>query len=210
MNDFYTKWKNDNKYRTKIKLIAYVIFVVVVSIYAISLNKNSNEKINNTTNIKNDVIKNNNSNTINILEKYSYKININIDNNIYSYNGRIDQNEEYITKETNNEITNYRYFNNEYYVLIDNNYELTTKEEVYDIVNYNYINLNNINKYLSKAEKEGNRYRVYVKDIILDSLSDDYFVITINNNSINIDYTNLYKQYNSQIEKYIVDIQIEE
>ena len=38
MNEFLEKWKNDKKYRTKIKLLAYIAFFVIVSIYALSLN----------------------------------------------------------------------------------------------------------------------------------------------------------------------------
>ena len=39
MNKFIESWKTDKKFRTKIKLLAYTLFVVIISIYAISLDK---------------------------------------------------------------------------------------------------------------------------------------------------------------------------
>ena len=209
MNDFYTKWKEDKKYRTKIKLIAYTCFVVVVSIYAISINQNiSND---NSIYQKNDEFSviNNESDIIDIPKNYTYKINVIIDDENYSYSGKKSNDEETITKEDSNGITNYRYFDNEYYILIDDIYQKTTKEEIYDVVSYNYINVTNINKYLSKAEKKDNNYLVYLKDVILGNDSNDYFTITINNNHISIDYIPLIQVFNPNIKKYNVDIQIE-
>lgn len=211
MNDFYTKWKNDKKYRTKIKLLAYTIFVLIVSAYALSINKNTsltNNDYNNTsTNDYNTSI--NESNSFSLPEIYSYNIDININDKYYNYYGNKTLKEKTIIKQIDEEITNYRYLNNEYYILIDNNYIKTTKDEVYDIVNYNYINIDNINAYLTKAKKNANEYTVYLKDVILGYDSTDYFTITINNNFITIDYTNLMKQFDRNIEKYLINIKIE-
>ncbi len=208
MNDFLEKWKSDKKYRTKIKLIAYTAFVVIVSVYAISA---SNNLPSNTSIFEDYQIENNEdvTNTIDIPTNYTYKITVNIDDTIYTYNGQKTVGEETIQKESNGVITNYRYDNNEYYVLIDDAYQLTTKTEVYDTVNYNYLNLENINKYLSKAEKNNNDYSVYLKDIILGNDSNDSFIISINNNYISIDYTPLIKEFDPSINKYLVDIIIE-
>jgi len=214
MNEFYTKWKNDKRYRTKIKLLLYTVFVLIVSIYAISINKNtpsntSNLNLNSSNQIDNNKSHIDNSNVFNVPENYTYRINITIDSNNYSYYGNKSSKEEIITKETSNRITNYRYLNNEYYVLIDDNYQKTTRDEVYDIVNYNYLSLANINKYLSKAQKNVNQYSVYLKDVILGNDSNDYFIIIVNDNHLNIDYTKLIKEFNPDVEKYIVDIRIE-
>ena len=81
---------------------------------------------------------------------------------------------------------------------------------MYDIVNINYINLNTINEYLKTSHKNNNQYIVYLKDIILENESDDYFIILVNDNEINIDYTPLEKIINNNIEKYKVHIKIEE
>ena len=73
MNDFLEKWKSDKKYRTKIKLIAYTAFVVIVSVYAISA---SNNLPSNTSIFEDDQIENNEdvTNTIDIPTNYTYKI----------------------------------------------------------------------------------------------------------------------------------------
>lgn len=207
MDDFYKKWKEDKRYRTKIKLLAYTVFVIIVSIYALSINDN----IPNTSQEKKDdkEIINPKEDTISIPENYTYNINVTIDNGNYSYQGKKTPQEETITKETPSGITNYRYFDNEYYVLIDDMYQITTKEDVYDVVNYNYLNLANINRYLSKSTKNINEYWVYLKDVILGNESDDYFIITVNDNHISINYTNLIKEFNPNISKYLVDIKIE-
>ena len=208
MNEFLEKWKSDKRYRTKIKLIAYTAFVVIVSVYAISA---SDKLPTNTSIFENDQIENvdKETNTIDIPENYTYKITINIDDVIYTYNGQRMGGEETIQKESNGVINDYRYDDNEYYELIDGNYQLTTKKEVYDTVNYNYINLENINKYLNKAEKNNSNYLVYLKDIILGNDSNDSFTISINDNYISIDYTQLIKEFDSNINKYLVDIVIE-
>ena len=208
MNEFYEKWKNDKKYRTKVKLIAYTAFVVIVSIYEISINNNSQYDTNTIPN--NNTIDNSEFTTDKIIipDNYSYQITINIDNETYIYSGQKTLNEEKIQKEINGIFTDYRYYNNEYYILNGDIYELTTKEMVYDIVNYNYINLENINKYLSKAKKVTNEYFIYLKDIILGNEGEDYFIIKLNNDEINIDYTKLIKEFNPNINRYTVDIKI--
>ena len=210
MNEFLEKWKSDKKYRTKIKLIAYTTFVVIVSVYAISINEkipsNTTSAYNNYSEKKDEVT----INTIDVPTSYTYKITVNINDEIYIYNGQKTTNEETIQKESNGITTSYRYSDNEYYVLTDNVYQLTTKKEVYDIVNYNYINIESINKYLSKSyKKNNNEYRVYLKDIILGNDSDDSFIISLNGNNINIDYTPLIKEFDTNINKYLVDIVIE-
>ena len=210
MNDFYIKWKEDKRYRTKIKLILYTAFVAIVSIYAISSTRNTlNDNSINEKKYEDKII-NNNSNVINIPQNYTYKINITINDDNYLYYGKKTNSEETITKETQHSITNYRYFDNEYYVQVDDVYQKTTKEDVYDVVNYNYINLTNINKYLSESTKQDNQYLVYLKDVILGNDSNDYFIVKANNNYINIDYTPLIKEFNPNIEKYIVDIELED
>ena len=210
MEEILEKWKNDKRYRTKIKLLLYTLFVIVVSIYAISLDRKS------TKDIKEDIEEIKvvtEDNTINLPEEYNYKIDININDIIYKYYGLQTAKTRYITKESNDVITNYIFENNEYYIedttKIDN-YIKTTREEVYDVINYNYINIDTINTYLSKATKEDNHYLVYLKDIILGNDSDKYFTITKDNNNINIDYTNLMQAFDNNVEKYIIDITIEE
>ena len=211
MKDFVEKYKKDQKYKTKIKLLLYSVFVLIVSIYALSLPSAKN--ISDTdNNIENNNINDqtNNKSIIKIPEKYTYKIDITIDEIGYKYHGEKNISQKTIIKETVDNKKEYIYQDNEYYINDNGLYIKTTKDEVYDIINYNYINIENINTYLNKAEKTGNQYLVYLKDIILGNDSEKYFVIVVNENKINIDYTPLMQEFNSNIEKYKVDIEIKE
>lgn len=207
--DFIEKWKYDKKYQAKIKLSLYGLFIIFVTVYAIIIN---NSKLDNEIIYEKDANEtmNENINILNIPDKYKYKITVEIDNKIIEYVGLKNDIQTTITKTVDEISTNYIYKNNDYYIEDNSIYIKTTKEEVYDIANYNYLNFNSINYYLSKSKKENNQYLIYLKDIILGNTSNDYFVILINNNDINIDYTPLIKEYNTKIEKYKVHIKIEE
>lgn len=213
MDDFLEKWKKDTKYRTKVKLLVSTLFVIFVSVYALTLPpaentlddlSDENKQLEDNTSINTD----SNKSIIKVPNNYTYKINITIDESNYKYYGEKNINQTTITKETTDTIKNYIYENNEYYVKDNDLYVKTTKDEVYDIVNYNYINLESINTYLNKATNNNDQYLVYLKDIILGNNSEEYFVILVNNNKINIDYTPLMQEFNENIFKYTVDIEI--
>ena len=206
MNEFIKKWHNDKKYQAKIKLLLYGLFIIFVTIIAVS--PRNNELIEENKN-KNDTPSVLDNSLIKIPTEYNYDITIYIDDNYYRYYGNVKTNETTIFKEIDNSMINYICRNNEYYMLDDDIYVKTTKDEVYDVINYNYINLDNINNYLSKSVKNGNQYLVYLKDVILDDNTDEYFIININDNIINIDYVPLMKRYNSNISNYSVNISIE-
>ena len=213
MKDFLTKWKKDKKYQTKIKLLIYTSFVVIVSIFAIS---NKNVISNNTTNEYDNSLNNQkdeiefNPNFINIPEKYSYTISININDKEYEYTGTKNLIEEKITKKDEETIKNYIYKDGNYYMEDNENYILTTEDELYNLISKNYIELSTINTYISKAINEGNQQIVYLKDIILGNTSDKYIIIEINDNKINIDYTSLINSFDKNINKCLVNINIEE
>ncbi len=219
MNNFLEKWKTDKKYQTKIKLSLYTLFVVIVAIFAISSNNSStnldiqeNNSNNQETNLNNNSKENSTlieENIIELPDEYDYDINITIDNQLYRYYGTKDNIKMTITKEVGETITNYIYEDDNYYIEIDEVYTLTTKEEVYDVVNYNYLNIENINKYLTQGKVVDEQYQIYLKDIILGNESEDYITITIKD-EIDIDYTNMIKYFNNDIEEYIVNIKIEE
>ena len=211
MDKFLENWKNDHRYRAKIKLSLYSLFILLVSVYAISLNNKA--PINNENNQKesvNEPVNTDNKNIINIPNDYTYLIDINVNSDNYKYYGTYLDNEMTIIKEHENNTTSYLYKNNDYYIKKEDLYIKTTKENIYDIIDYNYLDLSNINAYLNTSEKVGNEYHVYLKDIILDYNSDDYIIVTINNNDINIDYTNLMKILNNSINLCTVNIKIEE
>lgn len=211
MEDFLEKWKSDKRYRTKIKLLAYTIFIIIIFIYALTLDT-SPRNYEDISDINNNSIKET-ADIIKIPEQYEYIIKIKIDDKEYKYSGIQTTEKRTIKKEIDDKVTNYIYQNNQYYLedsININNYVTTTKEEVYDIVNYNYINLTTINEYLKKATKDNNQYLVYLKDIILGNESDRYFVIDINDKNIFVDYTVLMKEFNNNIKTYTVNYEIKE
>lgn len=201
MDEFIKKWKSDKKYQAKIKLILYGIFIILVVLYASTLNTNINKDN------KKDEPKEIDTLVIAIPKEYHYNITIDLDNNSYKYYGDKTSEKTTITKET--DVTkNYIYQNNEYYIEDNGTYVKTTKDEIYDIINYNYLNIDSINNYLKNATKNGNEYLVYLKDIILDDDSNEYITIEVNDNNISIDYTELMRKINNN-ERCNVDIQIE-
>ena len=211
MKEFLEKWKSDKRYRAKIKLLAYTIFIIIIFIYALTLDT-SPRNYEDISDINNNSIKET-ADIIKIPEQYEYIIKIKIDDKEYKYSGIQTTEKRTIKKEIDDKVTNYIYQNNQYYLedsININNYVTTTKEEVYDIVNYNYINLTTINEYLKKATKDNNQYLVYLKDIILGNESDRYFVIDINDKNIFVDYTVLMKEFNNNIKTYTVNYEIKE
>ena len=215
MKDFMDKWNNDSKFKTKIKLGLYTLFVVFVAIFAISnrddIPTNTVDFDTNYNDSNNDIdINENDTVSIEIPEKYKYTKNIKIDEKKYQYTGTKENEKENITKLKDDVTTNYIYQNNNYYKEENGSYILTTKDEIYDIVGSNYMSLETINQYLSKSVIENNRYLVYLKDIILGNDSEEYIIISIEENKVNIDYTSLMKLFDKSIEKYLIEVIIEE
>ena len=218
MKDFLEKWNNDPRYKTKIKLSLYTLFVVFVAIFAVSGNNQieTSEMDNQSTQENDDGITNEENNLDNmtsivIPSEYKYEINITINDSNYKYTGEKNNLRENITKESNDTIINYIYENDNYYKETEtDSYILTTKEEVYNVVEYNYLNLETINKYLSKSTKIDNQYLVSLKDIILGNDSEEYITINKENNNISIDYTKLVSYFDKSIYKYLLNIKIEE
>lgn len=214
MKEFIEKWKTDSRFKTKVKLGLYTLFVVFVAIFALSGNANlPEENLENEYNENNNTILNDEI-SIKIPEEYEYKIKVTKNNNDYKFEGRKQNKKVTIIKTTDNIVTNYIYENNNYYKEENQIYILTEKETVYEPVNYNYINLDTINQYLSKSQKEDNKYLVYLKDIILGNDSEEYITITKNTidnqYQINVDYTPLMKLFDKNIENYLVNINIDE
>jgi hypothetical protein len=204
MDKFIEKWKNDNKFRAKIKLLLYGIFIVIVTIYAASLNPINNidnEDIEETS-------ENINTNVIPKVNNYNYRIKI--DDDEYWYYIKETDNKKEIVKEINGEKYNYLYEDNNYYKEVNNNYIKININEVYDILEYSYLDIDNINSYLEKAENNGQEYLVYLKDVILSNETNDYFVILINDKQISIDYTPLLKEIKHDNKNYHVWLTIEE
>ena len=204
MKNFFKKYKEDKKYKNKVNLVLSTIFVVIVTIYAISSLDNIPANAINT-----EIDATTEKDIINIKDEFHYTTSIEINNETYKY--LYDKTSEgmKIINLSTTPPKEYKYENNEYYQLEDNKYILTNKSEVYDKINYNYIDLKTIKKYLSVAEENNNQYLVYLKDVLLGEETEEYFTITLSTNQIIIDYTPLIKKFNSETTKYNVKFFIE-
>ena len=194
-------WK-DKKGRAIIELSAYLIFFLIVVIFA----RVSSSSINNTPSTDSSEV----SIFIdNIKDNYEYNMDISINDDIYSYHGKVLGNNSSIQMKTNDAEKYFYIMNNKYYELDDKgNYILTTTSEIYPYINYNYLNINNIKNYINNSTKEDNKYMIKVSDLILNSNSNEEVSIIIDENSksIEIDYTNIVKIDNSNIDNAIVKI----
>jgi transcriptional antiterminator Rof (Rho-off) len=79
---------------------------------------------------------------------------------------------------------------------------------VYPYIDYRYLNISTIKEYLQMSVKEGNVYKVRVSDLILNSDSNDYITINVEegDNNIIIDYSHLLEISDENLEKVLVNI----
>lgn len=202
MKEIIKKYQTDKKYQNKINLLISTIFIIIITIYAASLS-------NNNLNVTNSITEETKSKKIiDIKDDFHYVAEIKIDDETYKYTFKKENNQINIIDISSNPIE-YKYQNQEYYKLENEQYILTNKDNVFNKVNPNFIDIKMIEKYLQKAQKENNQYLVYLKDIILGEKSEEYFVISLSENKISIDYTPLIKKTNKKVNKYNVNIFIE-
>lgn len=191
-------WK-DKRGRAKIKLALYLIFFIGVIIFARVLNYQNSKLENNNLD--------NNSFITELKDNFEYDINININDDNYNYHGRKLGNNESITRISNDNEDYYYAMSNKYYELDNNgNYILTTKDEVYSYINYKYFDINYIKELINIASKENGIYKVKLSTLILNNTTDNYITITVSeeNKSIVIDYTELFKTDDDNINKVII------
>lgn len=191
-------WK-DKRGRAKIKLALYFIFFFGVIIFARVLNSQASKLQNENINA--------NSFVYAINDNYEYDINIEIDDNTYNYHGRRLGYNESLTLKVGDKEEYYYVMNNKYYELDNNgNYILTSSEDIYSCLDYKYMNLNYIKTLINISTNENNTYKVKLSDLILNNSSNNYIIITIdeNNKTIIIDYTELFKIDNIDITKVLV------
>ena len=194
------RWK-DKRERAKIELMLYGIFFLVIIIFARISSSMS-------TNIPkyNDI---NNTFIDEITDNYQYDIDITIDNNKYKYSGKKLGNNMSITRIVGTKEEFFYQMNDKYYILdTRGNYILTTAEDIYPYIEYRYLNINNIKQFIKLGTKNDTVYSVKVSDIVLNNNSADTITLTVNEEDKNIliDYTNLFKIDNSNINKAEVNI----
>lgn len=223
---FFYKYKNDTKYKAKVELTGYVVFILLVILFVNIASLGNSKPI---TNLNNEIFQNNNNNSNtetenNLLEtitdNYQYDINVNItkkteENITYRYHGKSYKDTLEINKEFNNTTNNYYKVDNYYYQKNGEEYVIISKAEIYDLIGNNYIELDNLLEYLDEASldhvtnysngKKEYVYNLYIRDIIISNKTDEVVTINIieenNTLNINVDYFNLIKEVDNTIKE---------
>lgn len=189
----------DKRERAKLELLFYGIFFLAIIVFTRILSGyNDVPKVNNTKSFINE-----------ITDNYEYNIDINIDNNKYKYYGKRLGNNMSINKVIDNKYDYFYKMGNKYYILDTNgNYILTSVEDIYNYIDYRYLDISNIKEYIKLGTKDNNNYNIKVSDIILNSNNTNNITISIDelNNTITLDYTELFKIDNNNLNKEIVTI----
>ena len=194
------RWK-DKRERAKIELMLYGIFFLVIIIFA-RISSSMSTNIPKDNDINNTFIDE-------ITDNYQYDIDITIDNNKYKYFGKKLGDNMSITRIVGTKEEYFYQMNDKYYILdTKGNYILTTAEDIYPYIEYRYLNINNIKQFIKLGTKNDTVYSVKVSDIVLNNNSADTIALTVNEEDKNIliDYTNLFKIDNSNINKAEVNI----
>lgn len=189
----------DKRERAKLELLFYGIFFLAIIVFTRILSGyNDVPKVNNTKSFINE-----------ITDNYEYNIDINIDNNKYKYYGKRLGNNMSINKVIDNKYDYFYKMGNKYYILDTNgNYILTSVEDIYNYIDYRYLDISNIKEYIKLSTKDNNNYNIKVSDLILNSNNTNNITISIDelNNTITLDYTELFKIDNNNLNKEIVTI----
>ena len=189
----------DKRERAKLELLFYGIFFLAIIVFTRILSGyNDIPKVNDTKSFINE-----------ITDNYEYNIDINIDNNKYKYYGKRLGNNMSINKVIDNKYDYFYKMGNKYYILDNNgNYILTSVEDIYNYIDYRYLDISNIKEYIKLGTKDNNNYNIKVSDIILNSNNTNTITISIDesNNTIILDYTELFKIDNNNLNKEIVTI----
>lgn len=190
----------DKRERAKLELLFYGIFFLAIIVFTRILSVyNDVPKLTATKSFINE-----------ITDNYEYNIDININNNKYKYYGKRLGNNMSINKVIDNKYDYFYKMGNKYYILDNNgNYILTSVEDIYNYIDYRYLDISNIKEYIKLGTKDNNNYNIKVSDLILNN-NNNTNTITISidelNNTITLDYTELFKIDNNNLNKEIVTI----
>lgn len=189
----------DKRERAKLELLFYGIFFLAIIVFTRILSGyNDVPKVTATKSFINE-----------ITDNYEYNIDINIDNNKYKYYGKRLGNNMSINKVIDNKYDYFYKMGNKYYILDNNgNYILTSVEDIYNYIDYRYLDISNIKEYIKLGTKDNNNYNIKVSDLILNNNNTNTITISIDelNNTITLDYTELFKIDNNNLNKEIVTI----
>ena len=222
-DSFWYKYKNDDKYKAKVQLILYVVFIVFVIVYINVGRIGSNYNYNNVVgDANNDIKYEEKSNLLDTINNnYNYLVSVLVnskkDDNVeeikYEYSGKKYKDNTIIDKKNNGSNVTYYKIGDEYYAKENDEYKFIDSSVIYDLINKKYIELSDVKRLITKAslehvtnESNGNnnyKYNLLVRDVIQTYKGNDLINIdvTIKNDilHIDIDYSNLFKQIDDKI-----------
>lgn len=212
---FIEKYKEDKKYKAKVQLIGYGIFIVIIIIYLNIYNMTGNHT---NTKLTNQITTNDTENKkveevgewIKELDNnYQYDITVSLKEEDSTkeihYSGSSYKTKMTIIKEENGITTNYFKEDKNYYFKEEDKYTLSDEDTVYSLIKGDYIELANLKNYLESSEldhytnyssgKYEYVYNLLVRNIIKTLEKDDSitFNVVIENDTIiiEVDYANL-------------------
>ncbi len=233
---FFQKFKNDKKYRAKVQLIGYTVFIVFLIVFINVSNVGNNYSYNSVdSNLRdnvNDVLDDDSNLFEDIDDNYSYNVDVVLktkdsnNNDVESkvnYNGDSYRDNLVINKVYDNVNSTYYKVGDEYYYKELDEFKLAVLDDIYNLIDAKYIEFSSVNKYIDKAGLDhftdyssGKKEYVYdllVRDVILSYKGEDTVPINvvIDNNivSISIDYTNLLKNIDNNIVSCVVNYKYE-
>ena len=231
IKEFVNKYKTDKKYKAKVQLIGYGVFILII-IIGVNISAASSGYSGNITTMKRET--NEPSTTTNqsanllkeINNNYEYEVNAKIttkkddkeETKDIKYTGKSYENNMEITKTFNNETNNYYKVDSRYYKKNNEQFELIKNEEIYDTIEKEYIELDSIKEYINNSTldhvteystgKKEYVYHMAVKTIIKSYPELDEIEIKILEEndilSIEIDYISLMKVIEKDFEECIV------
>lgn len=199
MNELFGDLGNNPKFKTLTKLAFYSLFFFAAIILINTAEvKPEDDTLDEQDNGEESLL-------ITLPEEYEYSYNINIDDNIYSYQGVVKKDSHTIKKNKDNKITNYEYKDKKYYTIKKDNEVEVLEKDVYDIIDYDYLKIEKINQYLENALEVNGSYLIYLKDIVTGQDTDIYIEIEKYDGRIKVDYSKLVDDY----QKFIVEFEFE-
>ena len=225
-NSLWDRFNNDKKFNAKVQLSFYVVFIVIVVIYInisnmgrnYNYNSTNNSHINNSSYISSNLL-DTISNNYNYSVELNYKV-MNDNNSVleynYVYSGKSYLDNLVINRKYNNTNNTFYKVSDEYYLYDNNNYKYIDSSLVYGDISYKYIELDGVKKLIKKASLDhvtnsndsSYIYNLYVRDIVQSYKGDDFVSINVNISeevlTIDVDYSNLYKQINNKITSCVI------
>jgi len=203
MKDMFERMKEDEKYNAAIRLAFCSLFVVFALIF-IGVSNIRNyllmQKYGNVVDTNNNESIEKETYLIELPTDYTYKYELLFNSKKIIYNGSVNSDVRKVDVLKDDKQLSYVYLNDNYYLEDGDNLTKVSLEDIYDIISYDYFDIDNINNYINKIQNVDNKHLVYVKDINSDVLNDEYITFYFEENRVIIDYTNLIKLSNEEVE----------